>query len=92
MTRALLIQLMAFGGGGFALGLAHFATLRANARLYLEAGPIWRPLALNLFRLGMTGAVFAAAVALGGATPALAGLAGFFIARSVLVRAAWGGV
>jgi len=91
MTRTLLIQLMLFGGAGFALGIAHFVTLRANVRLYVTPGPVWRPIALNLLRLGMTGAAFAAAVVFGGAIAVLAGLTGFLLARAMLVRAAWCG-
>jgi N-ATPase, AtpR subunit len=91
MTRTLLVQLALFGGAGFALGIAHFVTLRANVRLYVAPGPVWRPIALNLLRLGMTVAAFAAAVVCGGAIAVLAGLVGFLLARTVLVRAAWSG-
>lgn len=70
---------------GLAVGVAYFLALRHNARLYLAPGPIWRPLALLLARM------FGAAAALGGLVwvgwaPALAGLAGFSLARPLVVR------
>jgi len=91
MTRTLLIHLVLFGSAGFALGIAHFVTLRANVRLYVAPGPVWQAIALNLLRIGMTVAAFATAAVFGGAIAVLAGLAGFLLARTVLVRAAWSG-
>ena len=89
MTATFAVKLLMFAGAGLALGLAHFAALRANVRLYIASGPIWRPIALNLARLAATGGAVVAAVALGGALPTLAVVAGFVLARMVVLRVAW---
>ena len=70
---------------GLAVGTAYFLALRLNARLYLESGPVWRPILLMLGRL------FGAVALLGllvpwGWPPTLAGLAGFTVARPLVTR------
>lgn len=69
---------------GFALGLAYFAALRANVRLYADG----RPAAALAVHAARTAVVVAAAVAAAraGAVPLLAALAGFVAARTVVVR------
>jgi len=70
---------------GLAVGIAYFLALRANARLYLDAGPVWKPIALMLGRLLGAVGLLGALVPFGWA-PTLAGLAGFTAARPLVVR------
>ncbi len=91
MSAIVVLKLAAFAGAGVVLGLAHFAALRANVRLYVAPGPIWLAIGLNLLRLALTGGGFAATVVFGSATAALAALAGFLLARALLIRTAWSG-
>ena len=89
MSGAAAIEFLAFGSAGLVLGLAHFAALRANVRLYAAGGSLWQPVALNLARLTATAGAFLAAAVFGGALPTLAGLGGFLLARAVAVRTGW---
>lgn len=70
---------------GLGVGMAFFVALRANTRLYLEPGPVWRPVALMLARLVGATAALGGLVWFGWA-PALAGLAGFTVARPLAER------
>jgi hypothetical protein len=70
---------------GFALGAAHFRALRLNVGLYLGRAPLWRGLALHAARLAIAAAAFWAAAREGGALALLALLAGFLLARLLVV-------
>jgi hypothetical protein len=70
---------------GFAVGVAYLLALRLNARLYLESGPIWRPIGLMLARLLGSVALLGALVPWGWA-PTLVALAGFALARPLTLR------
>ncbi|MCA0942029.1 ATP synthase subunit I [Salipiger pacificus] len=72
---------------GFALGWAHFASLRRVTGLYLDGGPPWRALALQLGRLGLLAAGLLG-LALLGTLPLLAGTLGLLLARQVVLRRA----
>ena len=70
---------------GVAVGVGYFLALRLNARLYLETGPVWRPIALMLGRLLGAVALLGALVPWGWPVT-LAGLAGFTVARPLVTR------
>ncbi len=70
---------------GFALGLLHFASLRRVTGLYLDGGPPWRALALQLGRLALLAAGLVG-LALLGALPLLAGTLGLLLARQLVLR------
>ena len=72
---------------GLGVGAGYFLILRRGARLYLEPGPIWRPLALMLGRLIGAVALLGALVPWGWPVT-LAGLAGFTLARPLMTRPA----
>ena len=70
---------------GVAVGVGYFLALRLNARLYLETGPVWRPILLMLGRL--LGAVALLGLLVPWGWPVtLAGLAGFTVARPLVTR------
>lgn len=75
---------------GVTVGMAHFLLLSANARLY-TAGGSWRKAGLlHASRLALTAALLWL-VAQAGAIALIAALAGFLVARSILlVRLAFG--
>ncbi|MEO6972591.1 MAG: ATP synthase subunit I [Rhodoferax sp.] len=70
---------------GFAIGLAHFATLARNLRLF-AAGRVAAAFALQLVRMAVTVACFVALAVLLGAGAVLASLAGLLLARTWLLR------
>lgn len=70
---------------GFAVGVGYFLALRLNSRLYLEAGPVWKPILLMLARLLGAVGLLGALVPWGWA-PTLAALAGFTLARPLVTR------
>ncbi|MEI6557244.1 MAG: ATP synthase subunit I [Rhodospirillaceae bacterium] len=70
---------------GLAVGTLYFLALRLNARLYLESGPVWRPIALMLGRLFGAVAMLGVLV-LWGWPVTLAGLGGFTVARPLVTR------
>ena len=72
---------------GAAIGVAFFQALRLNVRLYLGTGPWWQPVVLLVVRIALAVAGLGSLV-LAGFLPALAGLAGFTLARLVMVRRA----
>lgn len=65
-------------------GLASFATLRLNLRLWLAGGGVGRFALWQAIRLGLTGALFWGAASLG-AGPLIAALGGFLLARTLAV-------
>ena len=70
---------------GLVVGAGYFLALRANSRLYLADGPVWKPVVLLVGRL--LGAVALLGVlVLWGWAPTLAGLGGFSLARPLVVR------
>lgn len=75
-------------GVGALLGLAHFASLRWNAELYLDRG-VALGLGLQLLRLAVLGAVLFALVQIG-AGALLSGTLGLLAVRRFLVRSAGG--
>ncbi len=70
---------------GLVVGAAYLLALRLNARLYLENGPLWRPIGLMLVRLFGSVALLGAAVPWGWA-PTLMALAGFGLARPLVLH------
>lgn len=77
----------AFAAIGAAFGLAYFAALRVNARLYLAGTGLGPPFALHVARLAAAALLFWVS-ARQGAAPLLAALAGFLVARLIAVRPA----
>ena len=84
MWDVLSIALAFFAG--LALGTAYFRALGANVALYVTGEATGRALALHGLRLVGAGVVFFAAAQFG-AGPLLGVLAGFVVARLLLVRA-----
>ncbi|MDR3453740.1 MAG: ATP synthase subunit I [Rhodoferax sp.] len=82
---ALAAPLVAGLAAGFVLGLAHFATLARNLRLFV-AGRLAAAFGLQCVRLAVTIACFAVLARWFGAGAVLAGLAGLLLARSWLLR------
>lgn len=74
-----------FGLLGFAGGAAFFTALHVNVGLYLKAGAVGRAVGLHLARLTGAAALFTAA-ALQGFWPLIATLAGFVLARVLMMR------
>ena len=70
---------------GLSVGVGYFLALRLNARLYLESGSVWRPIVLMFARLIGAAILLGVLVAWGWAAT-LAGLAGFTLARPLVVR------
>ncbi|AWU96277.1 ATP synthase subunit I [Azospirillum ramasamyi] len=85
MTAAELLPILAGALAGLALGLLFFRGLAATSRLYV-AGGVRRALPLHLLRLAAAAAGFTAAALWGGAAALLAMLAGFQLARGLVVR------
>lgn len=84
MAPEILSTFVEYAAIGGALGAASFLLLRVNARLYLETTAVWRPVALQLLRLALLGLILAV-IAHAGAFPLLSALAGFLIARSIVL-------
>ncbi|CAO3431626.1 N-ATPase subunit AtpR [Azospirillum endophyticum] len=81
----LLFPIIAGLAAGLALGALFFRGLAATARLYAVGG-VRRAMPLYLLRLAGATAGFTIAAAWGGAEVLLAMLAGFQMARAVMVR------
>lgn len=85
--------LLAYAAIGMVVGLAYFAALRINVRLYLGSGarsrsalfPALLPALLHAGRLLAVGAVFLV-IAGQGAGALLAAFAGFICARAIALR------
>jgi F1F0 ATPase subunit 2 len=85
MSAASMAHFVLFAALGAAVGTLYFRALRLNARLYLAGTGIWRPIALHLLRLlGAVAGFVAIAPSGGGAL--LSALAGFLLARALVVR------
>ncbi len=85
MTAAYLLPILAGALAGLALGVLFFRGLAATARLYVTGG-VRRAVPLYLLRLAAAAAGFTIATLWGGAEALLAMLAGFQLARSLVVR------
>lgn len=85
MSETLLLTVISYAAVGLAAGLAYFAVLRINVRLYLDGSARWRPLILHGFRIAAAVALFWV-LATRGAAPMLAGLIGFLTARFAAQR------
>ncbi|BAI75370.1 hypothetical protein AZL_c00770 (plasmid) [Azospirillum sp. B510] len=85
MTAPILLPILAGALAGLAFGALFFRGLAATARLYV-AGGVRRAMPLYLLRLFGATAAFTMAAIWGGAAVLLAMLAGFQLARSVVVR------
>ena len=85
MSATLFATVIAATAVGAAVGLAYFAALGVNVRLYLDGRARWRPLALHAVRIAAAAAAFWG-LATQGVAPVLAGLAGFLIAGTVARR------
>jgi F1F0 ATPase subunit 2 len=70
---------------GVALGALYFILVHRTARLHAAAGPAWRIIALYTVRFVLAIAAFWL-IAQQGALPLLLTLAGFIVARMVVVR------
>ncbi|MBS0316464.1 MAG: hypothetical protein JSR49_05005 [Proteobacteria bacterium] len=82
---ALVASLAAGLAAGFVLGVAHFAMLTRNLRLF-AAGRLAVAFGLQFMRLAVTVACFAGLAWRFGAGTALAGLVGLLLARTWLLR------
>ncbi|MDR6774322.1 ATP synthase subunit I [Azospirillum sp. BE72] len=85
MTAPYLLPILTGALAGLALGILFFRGLAATARLYVSGG-IQRAVPLYLLRLACATAGFTIAALWGGAEALLAMLAGFQLARSLVVR------
>ncbi|MFZ0887054.1 MAG: ATP synthase subunit I [Candidatus Binataceae bacterium] len=70
---------------GVLLGIAYFAALGWNVRLYVGAGSGWSALLVHLLRLLVAGAAFTLC-ARQGAFPLLSSMAGFQMMRTAAVN------
>lgn len=84
-TVPYLVPVIAGALAGLALGVLFFRGLAATARLYALGG-VRRAVPLYLLRLAGATAGFTLAALWGGAEALLAMLAGFQLARSIVVR------
>ncbi|SMF51033.1 F1/F0 ATPase, subunit 2 [Azospirillum oryzae] len=84
-TAPFLVPVVAGALAGLALGVLFFRGLAATARLYALGG-VRRAVPLYLLRLAGATAGFTIAAVWGGAEALLAMLAGFQLARSIVVR------
>ncbi len=71
---------------GLLLGIAHFASLRANVRLYLGGRSRVPAVGLHLARLLFVALAWVLLARLGGPTGVVAALAGFLVARPLCTR------
>ena len=85
MSEFLFLTVLSYAVVGFAMGLAYFAVLRINVRLYLDGTVRWQPLILHGVRIATAVALFWV-LATQGAASMLAGLTGFVTARFVALR------
>jgi len=88
MSEQFLSLLLHSGVGllaGMAVGLAHFATLWWNTRLFTGSGSIFAAFGLQLGRFAMVVAVFFG-LAKFGALPLLAGALGLLLARHIVIK------
>ncbi|AWB08930.1 ATP synthase subunit I (plasmid) [Azospirillum humicireducens] len=85
MTAPYLLPILAGTLAGLVLGTLFFRGLAATARLYVSGG-VRRAVPLYLLRLACATAGFTLAALWGGAEALLAMLAGFQLARSLVVR------
>lgn len=74
---------------GTLLGLAHFGSLRRNARLYAGGGTVAGALLLQLGRFALLAGGLTLLARLG-ALPLLSGALGLLVARSAILRRAGG--
>lgn len=84
-TVPYLVPIIAGALAGLALGVLFFRGLAATARLYALGG-VRRAVPLYLLRLAGATAGFTIAALWGGAEALLAMLAGFQLARSIVIR------
>jgi F1F0 ATPase subunit 2 len=85
VSNALVLAVVSYAVVGLATGLAYFAALRVNVRLYLDGDARWRPVILHGVRIAAAVALFWL-LATQGAAPLVAGLAGFVTARFIARR------
>jgi hypothetical protein len=81
MTAGTIALAVLFALLGFALGIAHFTSLRANVGLYLHGGDRPAAVMLHALRLVVIALAWIAVAALGGAVGLVAAFAGFLGAR-----------
>lgn len=85
MIGVVALRIAAYATLGALIGMAYFAALAWNVRLYTGQGAVWNALVLHLARLGVAVAAFALC-ARQGAPPMLASLAGFLAMRTIAIR------
>ncbi|WP_051516509.1 ATP synthase subunit I [Herbaspirillum sp. RV1423] len=74
---------LASGAVGAMIGLVHFSALQWNVRLFTGGG-LWRPLALQAVRFGVTVAALYLCARLGASLPAV--VIGLLLARQAVLR------
>jgi F1F0 ATPase subunit 2 len=82
VSEALVLTVVSYAVVGLAAGLAYFAALRVNVRLYVDGSARWRPMILHGVRIAAAVALFWV-LATRGAAPLMAGLVGFVTARFI---------
>jgi F1F0 ATPase subunit 2 len=85
MIGVVAVRIAAYGALGALIGMAYFAALAWNVRLYTGQALGWNAPLLHLARLGVAVAAFALC-ARQGAAPMLASFAGFFAIRVISVN------
>ena len=84
MTTRTIALAMLFALLGFGLGVAQFASLRANVGLYVQSGVRASAVLLHSLRLVAVALAWVAVAYAGGAAGLVAAFAGFLIARPVV--------
>ncbi len=85
MIGVVALRIAAYATLGALIGMAYFAALAWNVRLYTGQALGWNAPLLHLARLGVAVAAFALC-ARQGAAPAFASFAGFLAIRTIAIR------
>jgi F1F0 ATPase subunit 2 len=85
MIGVVVVRTAAYGALGALIGMAYFAALAWNVRLYIGHGAGRNALLLHLLRLAIAVAAFTVC-ARQGAAPILASFAGFMAIRAISVN------
>lgn len=89
MNHAMIVLRIAlFGAAGVLLGLAHFAGLRFNMRLYLMHDRVRAAVGVHALRLAAVGAAWVVLARYGGAAATVAAFVGMLTARQVVMARA----
>jgi F1F0 ATPase subunit 2 len=85
MIGVVVLRIVPYAALGASIGVAYFAALGWNVRLYAGHGAGWKALLLHLSRLAVAVAAFTLC-ARQGAVPVLASFAGFVLIRMISVN------